>query len=107
MLDMNFREYNTRIRLFFAEPHPKAGRGYGGVRSPPLKVLYDVLCGPPHRGLWGIGVGLSVLHRVRAKHTPDLFYSPLGLSLTRTGRSAAGFFFAFWRFGTILNGFFF
>ena len=55
----------------------------------------------------GIGVGLIILHRVRAKHAPDLFYSALGLSLTRTGRSAAGFFFAFWRFGTILNGFFF
>jgi hypothetical protein len=74
----------------------------------PLEVLYDVLCvGASHRELYGIGVGLSVLHRIRAKHTPDLFYSPLGLSLTRTGRSGAGFFFAFWRFGTILNGFFF
>jgi hypothetical protein len=32
-----------------AEPHPKAGRGYGGVI--PSEVLYDNWCGAPHSGL--------------------------------------------------------
>jgi hypothetical protein len=38
--------YNTKDTKLSARPHPKAGRGYGGVI--PSEVLYDVLCGAPH-----------------------------------------------------------
>jgi hypothetical protein len=47
--------YNTRVRFFSAEPHPKAGRGYGGVIL--SEVLYDVLRGHRTGGSRGLGRG--------------------------------------------------
>jgi hypothetical protein len=97
------------IRFFSAEPRPKAGRGAGrGYRGClGFRKYYTKVGVRHHTGALGVGVGLSVLHRIRAKHTLYLFYAPLGFPLACTGRGAAGFFFAFWRFGMILNGFFF